>query len=310
MLEQALDLLLARPEAGERPSAPRVYVDCTFGAGGFSEAILRRDPDCRLVALDADRAAWERAQALASQHPGRLAAIRSNFAELVEALDAAGYGEIDGAVYDLGLSSLQLADPHRGFAFSIDAPLDMRLDPAADVPTAADLLEKLSEGQLSDMIFELADERNARRIARQIVRRRERSPLLRSGDLVAAVLSALPAGTRRRHAAIHPATRTFQALRMAVNDELNALNRSLVAAMDRLKPGARCVVISFHSGEDRAVKRSFVAAHSTGAAKILTPKPLRPTQADVRTNPRSRSAKLRAAEKIGAVALPQPEEAA
>jgi len=312
MLDEALGLLLASYENrnGPPPGVQRVYVDCTFGAGGFSEALLRRDSSCRVVALDADRAAWQRAQALASQHAGRLIALHANFAELASALDTAGYREVDGSVYDLGLSSPQLADPRRGFAFSIDAPLDMRLDDAGGGPTAADLLASLSEAELADLFFGLAEEHNARRIARQIVRRRERSPLLRTGDLVAAVLSALPAGSRRRHAAIHPATRTFQALRIAVNDELGALRRSLEAAVDHLKPGARCVVISFHSGEDRVVKRSFLAARSAGIAKILTSKPLLPTESEVRANPRSRSAKLRAIEKIGVVALPEPGEAA
>jgi 16S rRNA (cytosine1402-N4)-methyltransferase len=303
MLAEAIGLL---PRGG----ADRTYVDCTFGGGEYARALLQRDPRARIVAIDADVAAWQSARELADAHPGRIIPVHANFSELDQALDAAGIAEVDGVLYDLGLSSLQLADPRRGFALDGDAPLDMRLDLNRPATTAADLLAALGESELADLIFFNADERNARRIARNIVTRRQRSPLKRTGDLVAAVLSALPSGRGRRHSRIHPATRTFQALRMAVNDELGSLQRSLDAAVPRLKPGGRVLVVSFHSGEDRIVKRTFAAWRAAGTAKVLTPKPLRPQRSEVLANPRSRSAKLRAAEKIADVAHPVPQEAA
>lgn len=307
MLDEALGLLLSR---GDRGPAAEVFVDCTFGAGGYARAVLQHAPLAKVVAIDADRAAWERAQALAAEHPGRVVPVHANFADLDRALEAAGVAEVDGVIYDLGLSSLQLADPARGFSFSTDAPLDMRFDPQSGRPTAADLLAASSEADLAKIIFSYGDERNARRIARSIVRRRERSPLMRTGDLVAAVLSSLPAGSKRRHAPIHPATRTFQALRIAVNDELRALERSLEAAVRRLVIGGRIVALSFHSGEDRIVKRTFVAWRGLGVAEILTPKPLQPSEAEVARNPRSRSAKLRAARKVADATLGAEQVAA
>jgi len=308
MLAEAMALLV--PADAERlvpvtPQVHPVYVDCTFGGGGYARAILERAPNARVLALDADRSAWERAQEMAAQYPGRLVAAYENFANLDAILDSANVDEVDGIVYDLGLSSPQLADAERGFGFSEDAPLDMRFDPSGGGPSAADLLNSLSEIEIANLLFRYADERNSRRIARQIVRRRERSPLKRTGDLVAAVLSALPAGGGRRHAPTHPATRAFQALRIAVNDELAALERSLAAAVRRTKQCGRVVVVSFHSGEDRLVKRTFLAWRASGIANILTPKPLQPERSEIAANPRSRSAKLRAAEKIGDVSLPQ-----
>jgi 16S rRNA (cytosine1402-N4)-methyltransferase len=291
MLEESLALLLGGA-VRDRP----VFVDATFGAGGHSAAILARSPASRVIAFDADPAAIERAKAMGRVEHGRLVAIHANFAELGAKLDEIGEREVDGVVYDLGLSSMQLADTARGFSFTGDAPLDMRLDPTSDDPTAADLLASHSERELADAIFELGDERFARRIARQIVTRRERSPLRRTSDLVAAVLSARPRHAHR--GAIHPATRTFQALRMLVNQEIDRLERSLADAIDRLRPSARTVVISFHSGEDRAVKRTFTRWSASGRANILTRKPIGPTAAESAANPRSRSAKLRAAQRI------------
>ena len=309
MLEEAVSLLVRDPSADPSAQRPAIFVDCTFGAGGLARALLDRT-HAKVVAIDADLQAFERAQSLRAIFGDRLVPAHSNFAELARVLGALRIGEVDGIVYDLGLSSLQLADPERGFALRTDAPLDMRFNPLSQPSTAADLLASLSEGDLAELLRTNADERNARRIARNIVKRRERSPLRRSGDLVAAVLSALPAGSRRRHSSIHPATRTFQALRMAVNDELESLRRSLKVAPALLKPGGRIVAISFHSGEDRVVKRAFVAMRAAGVARILTPKPLRPSHAEAASNPRSRSAKLRAAEKIADIAIGVPEEAA
>jgi 16S rRNA (cytosine1402-N4)-methyltransferase len=208
--------------------------------------------------------------------------------------------EVNGIMYDLGLSSLQLADAARGFAFAGHGELDMRLDPTSDAATAAELLATAKEGEIADIIFEFGDERNARRIARQIVRRRERSPLRTTSDLVAAVLAAQPRTTRGRRSAIHPATRTFLALRMAVNGDIETLASSLEQAIAHVMPGGRIIVISFRSGEDRIVKHTFAAWRRVGIAEVVTRKPLTPTQTEILGNPRSRSAKLRAAERTNA----------
>jgi 16S rRNA (cytosine1402-N4)-methyltransferase len=197
-------------------------------------------------------------------------------------------------MYDLGLSSLQLADTTRGFSFAGVEPLDMRLDSTSKGPTAADLLATTPEPELADIIENYGDERFARRIARRIVWRRERAPLATTSDLVAAVLSAQPKGMPRARRGIHPATRTFQALRMAVNDETRNLERSLQTALSRVRPGGRVVAISFHSGEDRIVKRAFREWSAAGQAETLTRRPLTPGADEVAANPRARSAKLRA----------------
>ena len=292
MLRESLELLLP----GRERRSEATIVDATFGAGGHTKEVLARLDGGRVIALDADPAAVERARELGRQSGGRVIAVHANFADLAGVLEGIGVDEVDGILYDLGLSSLQLADAARGFSFAGNEPLDMRLDPDSGDPTAADLLNTLTERELADLIFESGDERHARRIARQIVTRRTRSPLRTTSDLVAAVLSAQPREAKRTQ--IHPATRTFQALRMAVNRELERLERSLEAALPRLRPHARAVVISFHSGEDRTVKRTFKGWERDGRAEILTPKPLVPSGAETSGNPRSRSAKLRAAAKL------------
>jgi len=298
MLEESVDLVLSERALGSGAT----IVDATFGAGGHTKEILSRQPSGRVIALDADPAAVERAIELSSRYPGRLTAVHSNFADLDEALEELGVDGVDGILYDLGLSSIQLADAERGFSFAGDEPLDMRLDPTTGDPSAADLLNTLSERELADLIHAGGDERFARRIARQIVTRRARSPLRKTSDLVAAILSALPRNTSRGK--IHPATRTFQALRMAVNHDVERLERSLAAAVRRLRPGARAVVISYHSGEDRSVKRVFRRWEHDGLATVLTRKPMTPTVEETRANPRSRSAKLRAAERLPATESP------
>jgi 16S rRNA (cytosine1402-N4)-methyltransferase len=289
MLEESMALLLPAGE-GRQP----VFVDATFGAGGHTETILLRSRSSRVIALDADPAAVARARHMASRYPGRLDAVHANYAQLDEALDECGVREVDGIMYDLGLSSLQLADTSRGFSFAGDEPLDMRLDPTSGTPTAADLLATMPERELADMIDRYGDDRFARRIARQIVWRRERAPLRTTSDLVAAVLSAQPKGMPRARRGIHPATRTFQALRMAVNDETRNLERGLEQAVARVRFGGRVVAISFHSGEDRVVKRAFRSWTKAGQTEELTRKPLTPGADEVAANPRARSAKLRA----------------
>jgi 16S rRNA (cytosine1402-N4)-methyltransferase len=294
MLEESMAMLLP---AGESRRA--VFVDATFGGGGHTEALLQRSRGCRVIALDADPAAVERATALEKKYPGRLDPVHANFGQLGDVLDERSVRQADGIMYDLGLSSMQLADEGRGFSFAGTEPLDMRLDSASDGQTAAQILNTTPEPELADLIFQYGDERHARRIARQVVRRRERSPLRTTSDLVAAILSAQPrdAGSARRR--MHPATRTFQALRIAVNDELGNLERSLDQAGKRVRAGGRIAVISFHSGEDRIVKSTFRTWHKAGRCELLTRKPLSPDTAELAENPRSRSAKLRGVSLIG-----------
>jgi 16S rRNA (cytosine1402-N4)-methyltransferase len=291
MLEESMALLLP---AGEGDNRQAVFVDATFGAGGHTETLLLRSRGSRVIALDADPAAVARAAALAGRYPGRLDAVHANYGRLDEVLDERGVREVDGIMYDLGLSSLQLADSTRGFSFAGVEPLDMRLDPTSNGPTASHILNTAQERELADLIEGYGDERFARRIARQITWRREKAPLQTTSDLVAAVLSAQPKGMARSRRGIHPATRTFQALRMAVNEETQNLERSLATALTRVRSGGRVVAISFHSGEDRVVKRAFRAWTASGRSEALTRKPLTPGDDEVAANPRARSAKLRA----------------
>ena len=292
MVEECLSLL--RPAGQGKDKS--VFVDATFGAGGHTTALLDAMPQSSVVALDADPAAVARAKRLARTYPGRVIPCHANFGELGRALDDAGVAQIDGILYDLGLSSLQLADTARGFSFAGDEPLDMRLDPSSDAPTASALLNALSQTELETLLRDYADERHARSIARSIVKRRARVRTWRTGDLVAAVLSAQGS---RGHQRIHPATRSFQALRMAVNADLPNLERSLETALERLRPHGRMVVISFQSAEDRVVKHCFKAFAQDGRAQLVTRKPLRPGRAEVAANVRSRSAKLRAIARTG-----------
>jgi 16S rRNA (cytosine1402-N4)-methyltransferase len=292
MLEESLTLLLG----ASRNRAGAIFVDATFGAGGHTKAILDRAKDSRVVAIDADPQAVDRARTMARSYGSRLAVVHANFGDLDAALEEAGMSEVDGILFDLGISSLQLADTARGFSFAGDAPLDMRLDPTSTDPTAAQLLADMPENELANTIREFGDERFARRIARQIVTRRERSPLRTTSDLVAAVLSARPREASR--SAIHPATRTFQAMRMAVNQDLTHLEHGLQAALNHVRPAGAIVAISFHSGEDRVVKRTFKGWAAAGRVKELVRKPLVPGADERARNPRSRSAKLRAVEKI------------
>jgi 16S rRNA (cytosine1402-N4)-methyltransferase len=290
MVQECVSLL----QAADTGADPQVFVDATYGAGGHSEALLDASARNTVIALDADPAAVARAQAMARTYPGRLIPRHANFAQLGDVLDASGRSRVDGVLYDLGISSLQLADSTRGFSFAGDEPLDMRLDPGSDEPSASDLLRTLPQAELETLLRDYGDERHARSIARAIVKRRPRVRTWRTGDLVAAVLSAHGS---RKHQRIHPATRTFQALRIAVNHDLRNLERSLDTAVRRLRPGGRVVVISFQSAEDRVVKHRFKAFQQTGLGTLVTRKPLRPSAAEVAANVRARSAKLRAIER-------------
>lgn len=293
MVQECVTLLQAAGGSGQK-----IFVDATFGAGGHSAALLDAVAGARVFAIDADPASIQRAQAMARRYPGRLSAAHGNFGDVAALLDAAGVGQIDGILYDLGVSSLQLAAGERGFSFAHNEPLDMRLDPTSGGPTASDLLRTLPQAQLEMLLRDFGNERRARAIARAIIRRRARVQQWQTDDLVAAVWSTLPKQAGRPRERIHPATRTFQALRIAVNSDLDNLQRSLRAAAQRLKPGGRIVAVSFHSGEDRIVKHEFKSFEHAGAMTTLTRKPLRPDPAEVRANVRSRSAKLRASERV------------
>jgi 16S rRNA (cytosine1402-N4)-methyltransferase len=262
-------------------------LDCTVGAGGHSFGLLERSsPDGRLVGIDADPRALELASTRLAPFGDRLTLLKRNFSELAE-LDLE---PVDAVVMDLGLSSMQLDSSGRGFSFRLDEPLDMRFDPQADRQTAAELLNTLPEAELERILRDYGEESRARRVARALGQRR---PFERTGDLVAAVTAALGPARGR----IHPATRTFQALRIAVNDELGALDAGLDAAVHLLRPGGRLAVISFHSLEDRLVKWRVRAWAEQGLVRILTRKPVQPGAAETQRNPRARSAKLRVTEK-------------
>ncbi|MGA2393150.1 MAG: 16S rRNA (cytosine(1402)-N(4))-methyltransferase RsmH [Candidatus Lustribacter sp.] len=261
--------------------ADGTYVDATFGAGGHTRLILERlGPHGRTIAFDADP--------LAATHvpkDPRLSLIHSNFRLLADELRERGITAVDGVLYDLGVSSMQLDDPARGFSFRADAPLDMRLDPTRG-ETAADYIASHDETELADAIFRFGEERNSRRIARALKAKLPRT----TGELAALVAGAVHVSGKRER--IHPATKTFQALRIAVNDELGALRESLAGTAGIVRPGGRIAVISFHSLEDRIVKRFF---REDARLLPLTRKPIVPSDDEISTNPRARSAKLRVA---------------
>jgi 16S rRNA (cytosine1402-N4)-methyltransferase len=275
-----------------RPRGEGWVIDATVGMGGHAEAILSTtEASVSLLGLDVDPDALARAAARLAPFGERVALARSSFRDLEQAATAHGIAQARSILLDLGLSSWQLEESGRGFSFQGDEPLDMRLDPSR-VETAASLVNRLPEAELARVIFEYGEEPHARRIARAIVRRR---PLTRTDELVAAVRSAVPRAAWPRR--LHVATRTFQALRMAVNDEPGALRAVLAQAPALLTSGGRLGVISFHSGEDRIVKQTFRALEPAGYAE-LEPSPRQPTDDEVRANPRARSAKLRVLERL------------
>jgi 16S rRNA (cytosine1402-N4)-methyltransferase len=275
-----------------RPRHGGWVIDGTVGMGGHAEAVLTRSgDDVRLLGLDADPEALRHAGARLASFGERVRLAHASFADLAEVAAEHGVGEAQSVLLDLGVSSWQLEASGRGFSFHGDEPLDMRLDPTRG-ETAAELLNRLPETELSRLLHDYGEERHARRIARTILRRR---PLATTGDLVAAVRAAVPRAAWPRR--LHVATRTFQAVRMAVNDESGALTRALAAAPGLLARGGRLAVIAFHSGEDRIVKRTFRSLEAAGFA-ALEPSPLEPGDDEVRANPRARSAKLRVLERL------------
>jgi 16S rRNA (cytosine1402-N4)-methyltransferase len=277
-----------------RPAGGGLFVDCTVGLGGHAQALLLGGAT-RLIGLDRDQAALARAETALAAWKGRVDLVHDDYRHLAEVLDARGVSAVDGVVADLGVSSLQFDEPGRGFSFQRDEPLDMRMDRSGG-PTAADLLAGADEVEIADAIYQFGEDRASRRIARAIVAARRDEPITTTGRLAAIVRRAVPVRGRWR---IDPATRTFQALRIWVNRELDDLGRFLEVAALRLRAGGRLAVISFHSLEDRIVKHTFRAlAHAGAAFRVLTKKPVSPTEAEVDRNPRARSAKLRAVERI------------
>jgi 16S rRNA (cytosine1402-N4)-methyltransferase len=275
------------------PAAGATLVDATVGAGGHARLIAERlGPAGRLIGLDRDPAMLALARVGLVGQPVTL--IQANFAQLREVLDEQGVAAVDGILADLGFCSDQLETPERGFSFSQPGPLDMRLDPTQGEPAGV-LLRRLSERDLADLIYQYGEERFSRRIARRIVEVRRRQPLETTEQLAELVRRCVPRskGPRTRGKGIDPATRVFQALRIAVNDELGALDRLLEQLPACLKPGGRAVLISFHSLEDRRVKLAF---RNRAVWNVLTAKPVQASGEEVRSNPRSRSAKLRAAQ--------------
>jgi len=272
------------------------YIDGTVGGGGHARGILQlSSPDGRLLGLDLDVQALQLARIALADYGTRVTLVQGSFANLREIAHEYGFELVDGILLDLGLSTMQLSAPERGFSFQLDGPLDMRFDLSADT-TAADLVNTLPEDELAEILYRYGEERMSRRIARAIVRARPLRTTAELADLVSRVV--------RRRGRIHPATRTFQALRIAVNNELEALSQGLAQAVNILAPGGRLAVIAFHSLEDRIVKNYF-RQESRGddsghgpRLRLLTKKPIRPSRAEQERNPRSRSARLRVVERL------------
>lgn len=300
LLAEMLDLLAPRPDG--------IYLDGTFGGGGYTGALLSAAA-CTVWAIDRDPAAIARGADLAARFPGRLHLLEGNFADLLALLAAQGVTALDGVVLDLGVSSYQIDTPERGFSFRAEGPLDMRM--GSDGPTAADLVNTLPEREIADILFTLGEERASRRIARAIVAARAEAPIATTTRLAAIIRAVLPPD----RSGIDPATRSFQALRIKVNDELAAIERALEDAARLLRPGGRLVVVAFHSLEDRIVKQFMADAAGRVPApsrhdprglqarpapgfRLLTPRAVRPGAAELAANPRARSARLRAIERL------------
>ena len=279
-----------------KPEKGGVFVDCTVGMGGHTRALLEAGAD-RVIGLDRDPAALEIAAAELSGYRDRVELVHSDYRAIESVLEVRGIDRVDGTLADMGMSSYQLEAPGRGFSFQRDDPLDMRMDTSAGA-TAADLLRTAEEKEIADAIYQFGEERFSRRIARAIVQARESSSLDTTSQLAAIVRRAVP---RRGYSRIDPATRTFQALRIWVNRELEGIDDFLRAVARRLNLGACLVVLTFHSLEDRIVKHTLRAiAQADGACmRVLTKKPVTPQPDEIERNPRARSAKLRAAEAVG-----------
>src|SRR5215471_8570772 len=293
------------------PRPGQTIIDCTFGAGGHSRLLATRlRGDGKLIAIDRDPTVAPYFERLRRSTPIKLRLLHGEFSQVLEQLAANGV-RADAVLLDLGVSSMQLDRPERGFSYAADAPLDMRMDPSADL-TAADVVNDMNEWELADIFRRYGEERYARQVARAIVRRRTTQPFERTGDLVEVVKQAMPAPARFGEG--HPAKRVFQALRIEVNDELGALERALPAALEMLRPHGHLAVIAFHSLEDRIVKRFLrdgehgctcppdfpvCACGSTPTLRAIPRRAIRPTAAEIARNPRSASARMRVAVKVG-----------
>jgi 16S rRNA (cytosine1402-N4)-methyltransferase len=311
MLAEVLDAL--------QPADGGIYLDATFGLGGYAKGLLDC-ADCTVWALDRDPHAIARGQAMAEAAAGRLHLVEGRFGELDRLLDARGAAQVDGIAFDLGVSSPQLDVAERGFSFRFDGPLDMRM--GSDGPTAADVVNELAEGELARVVRDYGEEKKARRVARAIAQARGEKPIQRTGELAEIVRGAVGySNTRAKAPEIDPATRTFQAIRIYVNDELGELERGLAAAERALKPGGRLAVVAFHSLEDRAVKQFLrtrsgdvprASRHSPDpdpgerlpapTFRMLFRQASKPSATEAEINPRARSARLRAAERTAAPA--------
>ena len=303
LLRESVEGILGDPDG--------IYVDCTMGGGGHSAALADRlGPAGCLVGIDQDPAAVQAGRLRLAGAKPTVHVVRGNFREIGAVLDQLGIGQVDGILFDLGVSSHQIDLPQRGFSYMNDGPLDMRMNPEQSL-TAQEIVNTYPEKELARVIFEYGEERWARRIAKFIVEARRNRPLTTTFELVELIVAAIPAAARRQGP--HPAKRTFQAIRIEVNGELSILPAALRTAIDRLKPGGKIGVISFHSLEDRIVKNTFgallghcvcpprapVCICNPRATLRLPGKPIAPSLAEVEANPRSRSAKLRIAEKVG-----------
>jgi len=310
-----IPVMLSEVLASLEPKDGEVIVDGTFGAGGYSEAILNH-ADCKIIAIDRDPEAFRLSGKLAEKYPGRLMAVLGRYSEMEAIAASEGFASVDGVTLDLGVSSMQLDEPARGFSFMQEGPLDMRM--GQEGPSAADIVNTLGEQELAEIIFKLGEERRARAIAKAIVARRTDKPITTTSELADIVAKVLG---RKRDETKHPATRTFQALRLYLNEELDELAKGLSAAERLLKARGRLAVVTFHSLEDRIAKRFFASRSAPpprasrhlpeAGGEILAPsfrllnrRPVEPNQAEIRRNPRARSARLRAAERTEAAAHP------
>jgi 16S rRNA (cytosine1402-N4)-methyltransferase len=274
------------------PSRGGVFIDCTVGLGGHARALVQAGAT-RVIGLDRDRQALDRARETLRDAGPIVEVVHADYRGFEDVLNARGIGQVDGMLADLGVSSLQLDAPGRGFSFRRDEPLDMRMDTSSGA-TAAEMLASIDEKSLADVIYELGEERHARRVARAIVESGRTQRIATTGQLADIVRRAIP---RKGFTRIDPATRTFQAIRIWVNRELEGLDDFLARAAARLAPGGRLVMLTFHSLEDRVVKHTFRALQAAGAIAIRTKRPMVPSEAEIDRNPRARSAKLRAAER-------------
>lgn len=302
--EEAVDALAVKPGG--------VYVDCTLGGAGHSEAIASRLSDGgKLIAFDQDDAALAHAKDVLAPYGDKVLLVKSNFRNLKRELASLGIDQADGVVFDLGVSSPQLDEAERGFSYHHDAPLDMRMDRSSGI-TASDIVNSWPEEELARILFRYGEEKFARRIAREIAAARANAPIRTTGELAELVKAGIPAAARRTGG--HPAKRSFQAIRIAVNDELGAFEEALEQAIDIAAPGGRIAVITFHSLEDRMCKTAFAerlgkcvcppdlpmcGCGAKGELKLTLRKPLEPSEEELARNPRARSAKLRVAEKLG-----------